>query len=322
MSFASPLVLLALLVLPLLVLWYLNQQRTRRAASAAFAAPALQAAVAPRRPGWRRHVPMLVFLIALAVLILAAARPQRTVAVPVDRASIMLATDVSGSMLATDVEPNRLIAAKRAARAFVNRVPKRINIGVMEYNNQPSVLQSPTTSKLDVLAAIDRMAVSGSTATGQAIVTATRVLQHVPGENGQRAPAAIVLISDGASVLGTDPIAAAQAAGQARIPIYTVALGTDSGTITVPRNADGTGGDVTRSVPPDPASLAAIAHASGGEAFTAQTADGLSAVYERLGTQLGHTDRKKQITTAFAGGAIALLMLGAGLSTRWFGRLI
>ena len=124
MSFAAPLVLLALLALPLLVMAYARAERNRRAAASAFAAPALQPSVAPRRPGFRRHVPLAILALAIAALIVAAAKPQRTVAVPVERASIMLATDVSGSMTATDVQPNRLTAAKRAAYQFIASVPK------------------------------------------------------------------------------------------------------------------------------------------------------------------------------------------------------
>lgn len=319
MSFAAPLVLLALAALPLLAVWYLLAQRNRRAAAAAFASPALQHAVAPRRPGWRRHVPMLIFLIALAAVVLAAARPQRTVAVPVERASIALVTDVSGSMEATDVAPNRLIAAKRAARSFVDQVPRGVNIGVIAFNNTATVLQSPTRERADVELAIDRLAVSGGTATGEAIATAVDVLRSVPGEDGRRPPAAIVLISDGESTSGRDPLEAAAEARRLRIPIYTVAFGTDSGTI---RTQQRDGSTRTENVPPDPASLAQIAEATGGETFTAETADGLSAVYERLGSQLGTRDEERQITTAFAAGGLVLLLLGAAMSLRWFGRPI
>ena len=174
--------------MPLLVVWYAQQQRVRRAAAAAFAAPRLQPSVAPRRPRWRRHLPMLAFALALALLVLAAARPQRTVAVPVEHAAIVLATDVSGSMLATDVKPSRLIAAKRAARAFVDRVPAGVNVGVLAFNNHATVLQSPTRSRADARAAIDRMAVSGGTATGEAIASAMTALRNVPGEGGRRPP--------------------------------------------------------------------------------------------------------------------------------------
>ncbi|HZV75502.1 MAG TPA: VWA domain-containing protein [Conexibacter sp.] len=319
MSFAAPLVLLALLALPLLLLWYVQQQRVRRSAAAAFAAPRLQPSVAPRRPRWRRHLPMLAFALALALLVLAAARPQRTVAIPIERASIMLATDVSGSMLATDVQPNRLIAAKRAARSFVDRVPAGVNVGVLAFNTQATVLQSPTRSRADARAAIDRMAVSGGTATGEAIASALTALRNVPGEGGRHLPAAIVMISDGGSTSGRDPLATAREAASLHVPIYTVALGTDQGTIRVP---DGNGGMRVVRVPPDPQSLAAIAHASGGEAFTAATTDGLSAVYGRLGSQLGHRAEHRQVTTAFAAGGLVLLLAGAGMSLRWFGRLI
>lgn len=318
-SFAAPLVLLALLGLPLLLAWYVLQQRDRRAAAAAFAAPRLQPSVAPRRPGFRRHLPMLAFGLALALLVLAAARPQRTVAVAVERASIVLATDVSGSMLATDVPPSRLIAAKRAARAFLERVPRAVNVGVLAFNNHATVLQSPTRDRADVRVAIDRMAVSGGTATGEAIASAITALRNVPGEGGRRPPGAIVLISDGTSTYGRDPLEAAREAARLRIPIYTVALGTERGTIRVPGRD---GQDRVERVPPDPRALAAIANASGGETFTAATTDGLDAVYERLGSQLGRRDQPRQVTTAFAAGGLVLLLAGAALSLRWFGRLI
>jgi Ca-activated chloride channel homolog len=318
-TFAAPAVLLALLALPLLAIWYVGQQRTRRAAAAAFATPALQASVAPRRPGWRRHAPMLAFALAIAVLIIAAAKPQKTVAVPVERASIMLATDVSRSMDATDVAPNRLVAAKRAARTFVAQVPGRVNVGVLAFNRVPRVLQSPTRDRAVVRAAIDKMSSSGTTATGSAIDAGVRVLRAAKAENGRRPPGAIVLISDGKSTRGRDPVVAAQAAGKVKIPVYTVALGTPSGTLTVPKRG---GGTTTEPVPPDPTSLAQVARASGGKSFTAQTAAGLKEVYEKLGSQLGHKHEKRQVTSSFAAGGIVLLLLGALMSLRWFGRLI
>ena len=319
MSFGEPLALLALLLLPLLLAWYVAEQRRRRAAAAAFAAPALQPSVAPRRPRWRRHLPMLALALALAVLVLAAARPQHTVAVPVERASIMLATDISGSMTATDLEPNRLVAAKRAARSFLDRVPSRVNVGVLAFNQSPRVLQSPTRDREAVRAAIDGMSSSGGTATGEAINAATRAVRDRDADLARQPPAAIVLLSDGASTSGVDPLAAAREARRLKVPIYTVALGTEEGTITVPRPG---GGTETRPVPPDPESLAQIAQASDGNSFTADTASGLEEVYEELGSQLGHRDEKRPLTSAFAGGALALLLAGIAMSLRWFGRLI
>jgi Ca-activated chloride channel family protein len=320
-SFAAPLVLIALAAIPVLIVLYGGVQRDRRRAASAFAAPALAASVVPRRPGWRRHAPMLVVLIAIAALVVAAAKPQRSVAVPVERASIMLVTDVSGSMQATDVKPTRLEAARAAARRFVREVPKGVNVGVMALSSKPRVLSSPTRDRDAVYAALDQLTPRGGTGTGEAIQAATRILNRAPGVNGKRPPAAIVLISDGSSTGDVDPVAAAQAARKVRIPIYTVALGTAQGTITVPRPG-GAGGTETRQVPPDPQSLSEIAKASGGKTYTAADADKLKDVYERLGSLLGTKKEKREITAGFAGGGLALLLLGAAMSLRWFGRLI
>jgi Ca-activated chloride channel family protein len=320
-SFGSPLVLLALLAVPLLAIVYVRAERDRRGAAAAFASPHLQPSVAPRRPGWRRHAPLIAVALALAALIVAAARPQRTVAVPVERASIMLATDVSGSMSATDVQPSRLTAAKRAAAQFVSTVPKQVNLGVLAFNQTPRVLQNPTRDRAAVSSAISRMTASGGTATGEAIATATAVLNRSPGVGRKRPPAAIVLLSDGASTSGRDAVAAAQAAGKLKIPVYTVALGTAQGTIQVPRPRSQGGGTRTERVPPDPRSLAQIARASRAKAFTAESAAGLKAVYERLGSQLGHKKEKRQVTSAGAGGGLLLLLGGVAMSLGFFGRI-
>jgi len=323
-SFAAPLVLVLLLGIPVLVALYGAHQRDRRRAAAAFAAPAMTPSVAPNRPRWRMHAPMLAFLLALAILILAAARPQKTVAVPVERASIMLITDVSGSMQATDVRPTRLVAARTAAKRFVAQVPKTVNVGVMALSSKPRVLASPTRDRVAIDQALDQLTARGGTGTGEAITAATNILKRQPGVNGKRPPSAIVLLSDGAATGTIDPVSAAQAARKLRIPIYTVALGTREGTITVPRagGSGNQGGTETRSVPPDPQSLAEVAKASGGKTYTAADADKLSDVYKSLGSLLGTKNEKRQVTAGFAGGALVLLLLGAAMSLRWFGRLI
>lgn len=318
MSFAAPLVLLALLALPVLAVLYVLEQRQRRAAAAAFVAPALQPSVLPRRPRWRRHVPMAVAALAAAMLVVAAAKPQRTVAVPVERAAVMLASDVSGSMTATDIEPSRLVAAKRAASRFVDEVPARVNVGVLAFNSTPRVLQSPTRDRGAVKAAIAGMQPSGGTATGEAIATATSSLRPASSSR-RRSPAAILLLSDGKSTSGRDAVEAARAAAKLKVPVYTVVLGTADGTITVPRAS---GGTATRKVPPDPDSLAQIARASGGKAYTAQSASGLKDIYESLGSQLGRENQKREVTSAVTGGGLALLLVGVAMSLRWFGRLI
>jgi Ca-activated chloride channel family protein len=322
-SFGAPLVLLALLLVPALLVGYVGLQRDRGRAAAAFAAPRMTASVAPRRPRWRRHVPLAAFLVAIAILVVAAAQPQKTVAVPVEHAQIMLLTDVSGSMLSTDVKPNRLVAARRAAKNFIDSVPKQVNVGIEAFNQVPQVLANPTTDRDALAAALGRLRSSGGTATGEAMVTGTRVLQQAPSQNGKKPPSAIVLLSDGASTKGVDPIQAAQAAAKLKIPVYTVTLGTAAGTITVPRDPKNpAAGTIVKPVPPDVPSLQRIAQASGGKSYTAESASDLSDVYKRLGSQLGTKKEPRQITAGFAGAGLALLGLGAALSLRWFGRLI
>jgi len=320
-SFAAPFVLIALAAIPVLIVLYGGVQRDRRRAAAIFAQPKLTASVTPRRPGWRRHVPMLIVLLAIAALVVAAAKPQRSVAVPVERASIMLITDVSGSMQATDVKPTRLEAARAAARRFVSEVPKGVNVGVMALSSKPTVLASPTTDRDAINSALGQLTPRGGTGTGEAIQAATRILSRTPRVNGKRPPAAIVLISDGAATGKVDPVAAAQAARKLRIPIYTVALGTAQGTITVPRPG-GAGGTETRRVPPDPQGMSEVAKAAGGQSYSAGDTAKLKEVYERLGSLLGTKKEKREITAGFAGGGLVLLLLGAAMSLRWFGRLI
>jgi Ca-activated chloride channel family protein len=192
-------------------------------------------------------------------------------------------------------------------------------VGVLAFNQSPRVLQSPSRDREAVHAALDAMASSGGTATGEAIAAATRSLRERDADPARQPPAAVVLLSDGASTSGRDPVAAAREARRLEVPIYTVTIGTAEGTITVP--APG-GGTEVRPVPPDPRSLAEIARASGGESFTAETASGLERVYEDLGSQLGHEDEKRPLTSSFAGGALLLLLAGIAMSLRWFGRLI
>jgi Ca-activated chloride channel homolog len=317
-SFLHPAVLVALLAIPLLIAWYVSQQRRRGRAAAAFAAPVLSASVAPHRPRWRRHVPMLAFALALAALIVAAARPQRTVAEPVDTASIMLANDTSGSMAATDVSPSRLAAAEKAANRFLAKVPDSVRVGLLEFNTTVALLQSPTTDHTLVQSALAQLRVTGGTAIGDALRTALHTLATVPKEGGKKPPGAILLLSDGASDVGSDPITAAQRAAAAHIAIYTVELGTPNGTVKEKRGNQ----TVTVPVPPNPAQLAEIARVSHGQAFTATDAKGLNTIYERLGAELGHKKVKHEITATFAGGGLALLLLGAAASLVWFGRLV
>ena len=319
MSFAQPIFLLALLLVPAAVVAYLGHERNRRAAAAAFAAPALMASVVPSAPGWRRHVPLVVYALALAILILALAKPQRTVAVPVERASIMLTTDFSGSMQATDVPPSRLAAARAAANRFLDEVPDAVRVGLVAFNHSARLLETPTVDRGAVRSAIGALRPSGGTATGEALAVSLGVLEQQKDADGTRVPSAIILLSDGASVRGRPPQELARRAKELKIPIYTVTLGTPRGTIQVTRSD---GSVETRPVPPDPRESREVAEISGGRAYTADTVQNLSEVYRTLGSRIGYRDEKREITAAFSGGALALLAGGALLSLMWFRRLV
>ena len=320
MSFASPLLLAGLALLPLLVGLYVRAERRRRRHADAFAAPHLMDAVSPRRPRWRRHVPVAVLALAATGLIVALARPQVTVAVPVEQATVVITTDRSGSMLAEDVAPSRLVAARRAAGTFLDQVPDDVRVGAVAFNHKATVLQSPTRDHAAVREALAGVKAAGSTATGDALAAALRTISASRNSQARRQPpAAIVLLSDGKSVRGRDALDVAEEARTAKVPVYTVALGTATGTIESKR-ADGT--SVSTPVPPDPETLKQVAERTGGKAFAVDDAEQLAQVYERLGSELATEKKEKEITSLFAGGALLLMFGGVAGSIRWFGRLV
>jgi Ca-activated chloride channel homolog len=319
MSFAEPLVLLGLLAVPLFAWWYVSQQRRRARAASAFVVPKLTESVAPHRPRWRRHVPMLAFALALVALIVAVARPQRSVAKPVTNGVVMLANDTSASMQATDVAPSRLRAALRAARRFVNEVPSTVQVGLLEFARRPSVLQTPTTDHASTVAALATVPrTSGGTAVGVALSTAVNQIRSVPRVAGKRPPGAIVLISDGASNVGISPLEVASQARADHIPIYTISVGTPNGTIPIRQGAKTT----IAPVPVGRGQLAAIATLSGGRTFQVADIVGLRSAYDHLAARLGKKHINEDITTSFAGIGLALLVLGSVMTLRWFGRLL
>lgn len=308
MSFGTPALLAGLALVPvLLVLYVAHERRTRRKADA-IVAPALAAAVTPRRAGWRRHVPVIGGLTATALLLTALAKPQTTRAVPVEQARVVIATDRSGSMEAKDVAPDRLTAARDAAIDFVDSVPDGVKVGAIAFNQAPTVLASPTADKEEVKAAIKTITAAGTTATGDALQQALTLLK------GDDAPAAIVLLSDGKSVRGEDVLTVARAAKAAKIPVYTVSLGTANGTITTKTG--------TSKVPPDTETMKQVASITGGKAYTISDAGELSQVYEQLGSKLTKKDKKADVTNQFAGGALLVLLLGSLAGVRMTGRLV
>jgi Ca-activated chloride channel family protein len=311
-SFAAPQLLWALLLVPLAVLAYIARRRSARRYAVRFTAvPTLKLAAAAV-PSWRRHLPAALALAALAALGLALAKPQRTVAVAVDRASVMIVTDHSRSMMATDVNPDRLTAAADAAHTFLDQLPATVAVGVVTFAGSPDQVLAPTLHHDEPRRVIDQQQPNGATATGDALQVAIQTLKR---GGPRRPPAAIVLLSDGATTTGSDPVEAAHRARAEHIPIYTVSLGTNDGVVPNP----GPGPPLV--VQPDPETLRRIAEASGGRAFTAQDSGELSSIYKALGSRLGKKKERHEATAAFAVGGLVLLLGAAGSSARWAGRL-
>jgi Ca-activated chloride channel homolog len=312
----DPLWLLTLLALPLLLAaQFARRKRARRYAVRFTGVSNLKLAAAAAGPSWRRHVPTAFMFAALALLAIALAKPQHTVAVPVGRASVVMVTDHSLSMEADDVQPDRLTAAKAAAHSFLARVPKQVKIGVVTFSDTPDTVQAPTEDHDAARRVIDGQAPGGATDTGDALEVALQALRNSAG-SGKIPPSSIVLLSDGRTTTGRDPLAVARNAAKLHIPIYTVSLGTENALIP---NPGGFGPPVP--VPPDPELLRNIAKASGGRAFTAEDDSQLSSIYKSLGNQLGTRGKRSEITAAFALAGIAMLLAAAAASSRIAGRL-
>jgi Ca-activated chloride channel homolog len=324
MSFAEPILLSGLILLPLAALAYAALQRRRRRESAAWANPALVPGLVREQPGWRRHLPPLLLLCALAALIVALARPQRTVAAPQRAANVIMVTDVSGSMNATDVQPDRLTAAVKAAKTLTDKLPQAFRIGLIAFSDYAEQRVAPTTDRSQVRGALDQLAAEGGTAMGdgleRGLVAARTPVANANGSGTRRLPSVIVLLSDGKNTSGRlDPLDVARQARSVHVPVYTIALGTSDGQVQL---RDSFGFLQRVQVPPDIEGLKQIAAVSGGKAFTATESSKLQEIYAGLGTRLSSRNEKREVTAAFAGGAILLLVAAGGLSLRWFGRLL
>ena len=322
MSFEWPLVLVALAVIPLALAGYLLVQRRRMRYAARFTNLDLLANVVERSPGWRRHLPPALGLLALTALVLAVARPSATIAVPRERATVILAMDTSASMTATDVAPTRLDAARSAADRFLDQLPERFRVGVVSFASQAYVVAPPTADRALVRQTLDSLDVQGGTAIGEAILRSVEAAQTGPGrageERGDTAPVSILLLSDGANTRGPDPTETAREAQAAGIPVYTIALGTPDGVI---QRTDGAGNSRTIPVAPDPETLARVAEMTDGRFFDAPTDDDLLSVYEEIGSQVGFEKEEQEVTFAFAAAGGLLLLVGAALSALWFNRI-
>jgi Ca-activated chloride channel family protein len=314
---------LVLLAAPLaLLVAYVVVQRVRHKVAIRFTSVEMLASVAPRRPGWQRHIPAAALLAALTLLVIGLAEPARAVRTAKQRATVMLALDVSGSMTATDVSPSRLAAAQAEARRFVTALPAGIQVGLVSFNAGASVLAAPTSDRSTVIAAIDSLQAGGGTATGDAITLALQAIAALPvGTGNQPAPAAIVLMSDGTPTVGHGDQTpneavdqAAAAAKQASVKINTIAFGTPNGTVVVRGQAV--------QVPSDPAAMARIATQTGGQTFTAQSAGQLKSVYDQIGRTVGYDVHRRAITAWFSTAALLLALLAGVAALIWTQRIV
>jgi Ca-activated chloride channel homolog len=298
MSFHWPELLWALLLVPLVLLLWVRGERRRAQRAGVFGNPALLPNVVTARPGWRRVLPIVLYLLAATVLLLALARPEATAQVPRDQATIMLVMDTSRSMLNPDVSPTRIEAARAAADAFLEEIPDRFQVGLVAFAGAPSVEALPTTDKEAVRTALRNAPIRGGTAVGDALLRALQASRPRNAVNDERPPTAVLLLTDGDSRSGVAPLVAADQARQEEVPVFTVAI-----------------------APEPPLELQEMAEMTGGQAFTAPTAEQLTAVYRDLGSRLTYVEEKRELTSYFMGGAAVLLLLGAAASITWFLRL-
>lgn len=314
MNFLTPLGLLALLPVPALIIGYLIMQRRRERYAVRFASLPMLDRVVPRRPRWRRHLVAGLVITALTVLGLAAARPELMLRVPYDRATVMLAIDTSGSMAATDVSPNRLEAAKSAAVAFVDQLPETVNVGVVSFAGSAAVVAPPSTDHDVVQRQIAGLArAGGGTAIGEGVITSIdQIVRMAETADNSEVPARIVLLSDGGNTAGRSPEQAAQLAGDAGVPVSTIAYGTNGGSISGGRSP----------VPVDAESLQALADATGGRAYTAESGEQLREIYADIGSSIGWRTEPREVTPYLAVIALVLTAGAGALSLRWFARLI
>jgi len=327
MSFASPWFLWTLLVVPLVLLAALFFERRRARYTVAYTNLDLLAQVATRPRRVRRYLPLALFLLALAAASVALARPHAEVSVPSDRATVVLVVDVSGSMQANDIKPTRLQAAAHAMSVFAAKVPKQVRIGLVSFSSDPNILVMPTTDRSTLQEGIDLLQPEGGTAIGDALFVAVQTVRaslgDAPRNKEGKVPGAIVLLSDGAQTRGSlTPLQGADKAKEAGIRVYTVALGTNHGTLD--QGSFGFfGGFSNRRFPvkPDPATLAAIAKDTGGTTFQAKSAASVDQIYRRLGASVAHHTVNREISSWFVGAAALLCLLALGAGRLTAGRL-
>ncbi|MGO4394163.1 VWA domain-containing protein [Variovorax sp. M-6] len=346
MTFLWPQFLWLLLAMPLLVLLYLWLIRRKKKLALRYASLSIVREAMSAGQTVRRHIPPLLFLLALGAMLIAAARPMAVVVLPSNQQTIILAMDVSGSMRAADVQPNRLVAAQEAAKSFLKELPRTVKVGIVAFAGSAQVAQLPTTNREDLVTAIDSFQLQRATATGNAIVVSLATLfpdagidisdfapksrqtgvpieragkpppkEFTPVAPGSYTSAAIIMLTDGQRTTGVDPLDAAKVAADHGVRVYTVGIGTVDG------ETIGFEGWSMR-VRLDEETLKAIANKTQAEYFYAGTANDLKKVYNTLSSRLTVEKKETEISALFAMGAAALALLSAGLSLLWFNRIL
>jgi Ca-activated chloride channel family protein len=334
MSFIWPVMLWLLLLIPFALLLYIQLQRRRRRAAANYGNLGLLQADKVRNPGVRRHLPPALFLAGLTILLIAMARPQTVVNLPRQEGTIILAFDVSGSMAADDIKPTRIEAAKAAVKDFVQRQPTSVQIGVVAFSDNGFSVQTPTNDPDVVLAAINRLTPQRGTSLAQGIQASLKAIEvgnaqgpllysnitpmptptPTPVPKGTYTSAVIILLSDGENNEAPSPLVAAQAAANQGVRIYTVGIGSPTGT-----SLHINGFNVYTRL--DEATLQQISQITGGTYYNAQTAQDLMSIYNNLNPQLVVKPEKTEVTSLFAGASILVFLVGGVFSLMWFSRL-
>lgn len=294
---------------------YVARQFRRKQYAVRFTNLALLDKIAPHRPGWRRHVPALAFALALGTFVLAFAQPSTSVKVPRERATVVMAIDTSLSMEATDIAPTRIQAAKEAASSFVDLLPTRLNLGLVSFSGTAQVLVAPTNDHSLIKRSISSLELGPRTAIGEAVFLSLQSINSVPSEPGQaKPPARIVLMSDGETTVGRANEMAGQAAAEAKVPIYTIAFGTDGGTVAVEGRLV--------PVPVNREALRQLSETTGGKAFDATTGKELRQVYAGIGSSIGFRKVPKEVTAWFVGVGLLFALAAAGGSMLWSSRML
>jgi Ca-activated chloride channel family protein len=314
LTFDAPLRLLLLLAVLAVAAAYVRVQRRRAAYAVRFTDVDLLASVAPRRPGWRRHVPAGLLVGTLALMVVAFAKPAAAVEVPREDATVVVALDTSLSMQATDVSPSRFAAAQEAAVDFVEGLPDGFDVGLVSFSGTARVTVAPTDDHAAVVRAIEELQLGQGTAIGEAVTAAVSAAAQAVADVGEEAsPTRVVLLSDGSNTQGRSIEDAVGVATTAGVPVSTIAYGTPDGAVTV----DGQ----QVSVPVDADALAGLASSTGGEAYTAASGDELAGAYAEIGQDVGTTTERREVSSAFAGLGLLLGLGAAAGSLAWSPRL-